>query len=542
MSRTLTSFLMVAVLVVCCSVVHGQGLKGEYFMNMTLTGEPALTRTENVNFNWGGGGPGDPIGSDTFSVRWTGSILIPESGEYIFGTQTDDGVRLWVGGELVINNWSDHGATFNRSQPVALDVGVAYGVKLEFYENGGDALMELYWSGPGIPEEIIPVDYLSPTFVVPLKARKPDPANGAIGVGVPLLQWTAGDTAKFHNVYFGSSPELTEADQVASLQLPAVYYHVPGFAPGATYYWRIDEVEKDGITTHTGDVWSFTTQDVTAYYPNPADGSNTAFPTLMMTWMPGAGTVQHHVYFSSSLDAVTARAAEADKGIFAVVDANFAPDPLDTLTMYYWCVDEILLEDAVTPGPVWSFTTCLPVDDFESYTDDEGSRIYETWIDGLTNGNSGSTVGYIEAPFAEQLIVHGGFQSMPLDYNNIDPPFYSEAEREFAAAQNWTTGGANALVLYVRGRLINALASLTVTLVDASGKSGTVAYPDESFIRSVRWVEWKIPFSEFTAAGVNMARIQKMLITLGDKASSAPGGHGLIYIDDIGVIIEPPAE
>ncbi len=87
----------------------------------------------------------------------------------------------------------------------------------------------------------------------------------------------------------------------------------------------------------------------------------------------------------------------------------------------------------------------------ESYTDDEGSRIYESWIDGLTDGTSGSVVGYMEAPFAERTIVHGGRQSLPLEYNNAESPFFSEAGRQFSPAQNWTLHGADALSLWVRG-------------------------------------------------------------------------------------------
>ena len=63
-------------------------------------------------------------------------------------------------------------------------------------------------------------------------------------------------------------------------------------------------------------------------------------------------------------------------------------------------------------------------------------------------------------PFAEQKIVHGGKQSMPLDYNNVKSPFYSEAEREFAPAQDWTADGVDTLVLYVRGQRINKAAPL----------------------------------------------------------------------------------
>ncbi len=123
---------------------------------------------------------------------------------------------------------------------------------------------------------------------------------------------------------------------------------------------------------------------------------------------------------------------------------------------YFWRVDEINGDGSISRGFVWSFTLTdyLIVDDFESYDDEEGmdTRIYETWIDGWTAAvKNGATVGNWDPPFAEQTIVHGGRQSMPIDYNNVDPPFYSEAYREFSPLQDWTVGGLDTLSLWVRG-------------------------------------------------------------------------------------------
>jgi hypothetical protein len=365
-----------------------------------------------------------------------------------------------------------------------------------------------------------------PTWV---KAEKPIPADGTIGVAMPLLQWSKGDTAALHSLYLGTSPNLTEADLKSARSPMTLYYHIAGFQPGTTYYWRVDEIEADGVTVHTGDVWSFMTQDVTAYYPNPANKANTASTTPTLTWMSGTGAVKHHVYFGDSLDAVTQGTAETDKGV--LTDATFAPAALESLTAYYWRVDEILTGDAVKTGPVWSFTTTLPVDDFESYTDELGSAIFDTWIDGLTDGLSGSVVGYAQAPFAEQTIVHGGLQSMPLDYNNVASPFYSEAQREFATAQDWTAGGIDTLVLYVRGRLINDAAPLYIVLTDSANHSGTVANPDTAVVTATKWTEWKIPLADF--AGVNLAKVKKIAIGVGDKANPAAGGTGRIFVDDI---------
>jgi len=360
------------------------------------------------------------------------------------------------------------------------------------------------------------------------KAYGPTPANNALAVVTPLLQWKAGTSAMFHDVYFGTTAELTEAALVSARQPFAMYYHVAGFEPGATYYWRIDEIEPDMTTIHTGDVWTFLAQATTAYYPNPADGAVDATTAPTLTWLPGLATVKHHVYFSDDLDAVTQGAADADKG--EVEEATFAPGDLEAVATYYWRVDEAAVGGEVVAGPVWSFTTSLPVDDFESYTDDEGSRIYETWIDGWTNG-TGSTVGNIQAPFAEQTIIRSPIQSMPIDYNNVNSPFYSEAEREFAPAEDWTFGGVENLVLHVRGSATNAAAVLYIVLEDSAGAKATVSYADDTAAKASKWIEWKIALSDF--AGVNPARIKKVTIGVGDSANPTPGGAGRIYVDDI---------
>ncbi len=360
------------------------------------------------------------------------------------------------------------------------------------------------------------------------KAQDPNPADGSLAVAMPLLQWKPGDNALFHSVYIGMSRELTEANLVASRQMFTMLYYVQGFQPGATYYWRVDETEKDGVTVHAGNVWTFIAQDLTAYRPNPADGTVDASPAAVLTWLPGQATTKHHLYFGDSNDAVRQGAAGTDRGELA--DPTFTPGALESLTTYYWRVDETVAGGTVKTGPVWTFTTCLPVDDFESYTDDEGSRIYETWIDGWTNG-TGSTVGHAQAPFAEQTIVHGGKQSMPLDYNNVKTPFYSEGEREFSPVEDWAAGGVTTLALYVRGRSGNAPTQLYLAVEDASKKVSIVTYPDNAVTSAAQWTQWKIPLSSFT--GVNLAKVKKLYIGLGDRTAPAAGGNGRIFIDDI---------
>jgi len=553
-----------------------------------------------------------------------------------------------------------------------------------------------------------------------LKAYNPNPPSGSVAVITPLFAWTPGETAVAHNVYFGTTPELTEADLHGVQQNYAMYYHLKGnMESGVQYYWRVDEIDEAG-TVHTGDVWTAMAMPVTAYHPTPADDAEGVSPNVSLRWSVGETAVQHQVYFGTSFDAVNSGAAGTDRG--KVAQAAFTPGMLRVSTTYYWRIDEITADGSAVKGPVWSFNTeagiankivrqwwtgltgtaitdltnnanypnnptgvemrdlfegpvdwadnygtrmygwlkppvtaeytfwiagddaqelwlstdtdpakavriarvtswtnsreweketnqksapislqagqkyyiqalgkegtggdniavawqggsiterqvisgvyvdsfglspltaftpspadkavevpqeptlswvagekaveheiyfgddaaavaaadtssplfkgrqadpifvpgdlewnttyywrvdevnpaepespwvgrvwsfttagFMVVEDFESYTDAEGSRIYEAWTDGLTDGLSGSMVGYMEAvngTFGETTIVHGGAQSMPMDYDNSVAPYYSEAAREFSPVQNWTVEGMDTLSLWVRG-------------------------------------------------------------------------------------------
>jgi len=186
---------------------------------------------------------------------------------------------------------------------------------------------------------------------------------------------------------------------------------------------------------------------VQAREPQPADGATDVEVGKVMSWRAGREAASHEVYLSTDPNALTL-AGTADS-------ASFAP-ALEFGSTYYWQVVEVNEAEAISTwaGDVWTFSTqeFALIDGFETYTDDveAGEAIFDTWLDGWVNDN-GSTVGYVEAPFAEKTVVHSGAQSMPLQYDNSASPFYSEAERVFEPAQNWTGNGADSLALYIRG-------------------------------------------------------------------------------------------
>jgi len=160
------------------------GLSGDYYNNTNFT-SLALTRIDGtVDFDWASGAPDPAIGADTFSVRWTGYVIPLYSQTYTFYTQSDDGVRLWVDGTQIVDNWTDH-ATTENSGTIALTAGVSYTVQMDFYENGGAAVAKLSWSSASQAKQIIPLSRLcydgasaSPTSTAtPTNTATPTPTN-----------------------------------------------------------------------------------------------------------------------------------------------------------------------------------------------------------------------------------------------------------------------------------------------------------------------------------------------------------------------------
>ena len=197
-----------------------------------------------------------------------------------------------------------------------------------------------------------------------LKAYEPDPEDGAVHDDNWIsLSWTVGETSVSHDVYFGDNfDEVNDGlgDTFRGNQTTDFYVAgFPGFAfpdglpTGATYYWRIDEVEADG-TTHKGDVWSFSVPPRTAHNPIPANGAEFVDPNAEISWTPGLGSKLHHLYFGDNFEDVNAGAPNTYKG--PISDISFSPGTLESDKVYYWRVDEFALTGTST-GDVWSFRT-----------------------------------------------------------------------------------------------------------------------------------------------------------------------------------------
>jgi hypothetical protein len=244
--------------------------------------------------------------------------------------------------------------------------------------------------------------------------------------------------------------------------------------------------------------------------PQPADGATNVSVESPLAWRAGREAVSHEVYFGTDPNALDLAAT--------VTAASYAPGALNLDSTYYWQVNAVQ-EDESWAGDLWSFATqaYLVVDDFESYTDDidAGEAIFDTWLDGWVN-ETGSTVGNLVSPFAEQTIVRSGSQSMPLFYDNTEAAV-SEAELELAA--DWTANGIQSLTLYFYGDPDNTgqlYVKVNNTKVPYDGAAADIARP--------AWQPWNIDLS---AAG-NVSNVRSLTIGI-----EGAGATGVLYIDDV---------
>jgi len=166
------------------AVGGGAGLLGQYFANHPsanpFTGSPALLQTNaTINFNWGTTGPSPAVGATNFTVRWTGLIQPQFNETYNFYTTADDGVRLYLNGQLVINNWVDETSAITSSNSITLAAQQFYNIELDYYQKTNNASIALSWSSPSTPLAIVPSTQLYPYTNPPPTIALVSPTNGA---------------------------------------------------------------------------------------------------------------------------------------------------------------------------------------------------------------------------------------------------------------------------------------------------------------------------------------------------------------------------
>jgi hypothetical protein len=176
---------------------EGTGLVGQYYDNRDFTAWKLARLDAGVDFNFGNASPHASIAADTFAVRWSGFVEARHSEAYTFSTVSDEGVRLWVDDQLVIDHWANHGATENLGA-ISLAAGQRYPIRLEYFENTGPAQIRLSWSSATQAKQVVPATQLYPPEVYIVRqpeSQQRAPGESvtfgveAIGTGPLTYQW-----------------------------------------------------------------------------------------------------------------------------------------------------------------------------------------------------------------------------------------------------------------------------------------------------------------------------------------------------------------
>lgn len=273
---------------------NGTGLLGHYWSNQakTTNGVPTLTRVDaTVNFDWGTGSPAASISADTFTVLWSGQVQPQFDETYTFYTTTDDGVRLWVNNQLIMNQWVDQGPT-EASATISLAAGKKYDIRMAYYENGGGAVATLSWSSLSTAKTIIPTNQLYPVENTSPTVSLTSPAAGAGYVANSasvLISANAVDSdGSIAKVDFFSGSTL-----LASLSNAPYAFTLTKVAPGA-YSLTAKATDDSGATTTSSAVsisvnpspgpvmpYGLTNRLPVAAYLNMPQNPGGAAPTLL---------------------------------------------------------------------------------------------------------------------------------------------------------------------------------------------------------------------------------------------------------------------
>jgi hypothetical protein len=140
---------------------NGTGLLAKYYMNTGQSGWDWRRTDPKIDFNWAAASPGGPV-PNAFSVDWSGQIQAYTSENYTFELQTSGGVRLSIGGNVVIDQLANAAANQTYTATVALTRGEKTAIALAFRDMGANAAVALRWSTPSIPKQLVPQTQLYP--------------------------------------------------------------------------------------------------------------------------------------------------------------------------------------------------------------------------------------------------------------------------------------------------------------------------------------------------------------------------------------------
>ncbi len=250
-----------------------------------------------------------------------------------------------------------------------------------------------------------------------------------------------------------------------------------------------------------------------AAYPRPRNGATDVPQEVALTWGPGLYleglSPKHRVFFSENFDDVNDGIGGIEQDVERYpIEGTLS---LDMGKTCYWRVDEANSTIGWDEGALWRFTVIdhFIVDDFEGYKDDPvDAQIFSTWIDGWEVPENGALIGHDAditkgEHYVETEIIHGDKQSMPYYYDNSGTANYSEAQRTFSPAQDWTREGVEVLSLWFRG-----YPAYVGSFVEAPAGTYTMTAAGEDIYDESD--EFHFAYKELSGAGAIIAKVESL--------------------------------
>ncbi|HTX22753.1 MAG TPA: PA14 domain-containing protein [Candidatus Aquilonibacter sp.] len=271
---------------------HGTGLLSQYWKGADFDTPPTLTRTDAVvNFDWETGGP---VGPGSFSARWEGSVQALDSDTYNFMTVTRGGVRLWINGRLIIDDWTAPSFWTTNSVEVPLQSQQFYNLQMDYLSSESGGGEKLFWSSPSISREIIPQSQLYPYINPPPTITLVRPPTDDTYVGSASVTLGADAEAPENDIvkvdFYANANRLGTLSN--SVYAPIYAITTTGLNPGS---YVLTAVATDGsglvstsapvkitVTTGSGRPYGLTNREVALAYLNmPATYNSGALPRLL---------------------------------------------------------------------------------------------------------------------------------------------------------------------------------------------------------------------------------------------------------------------
>ncbi|HEV7925688.1 MAG TPA: chitobiase/beta-hexosaminidase C-terminal domain-containing protein, partial [Verrucomicrobiae bacterium] len=257
---TVNSSVASASFVNTAALGDGTGLLGEYwantssaaFTNIDFAALPTLMRTDAVvNFNWSSVGPDPSVGQTNFAVHWQGCVQPQYSETYTFTTLTDDGVELWVNGQLLVSDWVTNTTSQSNSASINLVAQQLYNIQMDYFQSTGSAVAQLLWSSPSTAQAVIPQTQLYPYTNPPPTVVLTEPTNGSTLTAAATVSFSAEADAPYNPLSYVSF--YTNGDLVGTVSNAPYTFTLTGLAFGS-YAVTATAADGSGLTSTSAPV------------------------------------------------------------------------------------------------------------------------------------------------------------------------------------------------------------------------------------------------------------------------------------------------